>query len=126
MVAARAGCWCGPAVSSPADLVSALCVSSESNFVRVTAHWLTDARDLAVAPPLTSNRVVNALVSAAAAHAQFQRDGSVPEWTGEPERVLDRFWYPGDPNLFAYALVHSPPSFALHGILIEEESLVSV
>ena len=113
-------------MSSPTDLAATLAEVSESEFVRFTAHWLTRADHLGEPAPLTGNRVVDAIVAAAAAHAQFQSDGSVPAWTGESDRVLDRFWHPGHRNLFAYALVHSPPSFALHGILIEEGSLTSV
>lgn len=113
-------------MSSPAELAKTLAEVTEREYVRFTADWLTDASDLDAEPPLTGNRVTDAIVSAAAAHAKFTSTGAVPSWTGTPERVLGRFWYPGHPNLFAYALVHSPASFSLHGVLIEDGSLVSV
>ncbi len=113
-------------MSSPADLADTLTQVTEREYVRFTADWLTDASDLDIEPPLTGNPVIDALVSAAAAHAKFSTSGEVPAWTGSKERVLDHFWHPGHPNMFAYALVHSPASFSLHGLLIEEGSLVSV
>lgn len=113
-------------MSSPTVLVETLSQVTETEYVRFTADWLTDADDLDSEPPLTGNRVIDAIVSAAAAHAEFTTSGEVPSWTGTPERVLDRFWHPGHPNMFAYSLVHSPASFSLHGVLIEEGSLVSV
>lgn len=113
-------------MSSPAALADTLRQLTEAEYVRLTADWLTDATDLDNEPALTGNRIIDAMVSAAAAHAKFAATGEVPAWTGTPQRVLDRFWHPGHPNLFAYALVHSPASFSLHGILVEEGSLVSV
>jgi hypothetical protein len=113
-------------VSSPAELAETLAHVTEEEYVRFTADWLTDASDLDSEPPLTGNRVIDAVVSAAAAHAKFTTSGEVPAWTGAPQRVLNRFWHPGHPKMFAYSLVNSPPSFSLHGILIEEGSLVSV
>lgn len=113
-------------MSSPTELAATLADVTEGEYVRFTADWLTDASDLDVEPPVTGNRVIDAIVSAAAAHAKFTSTGTVPAWTGTPQRVLDRFWHPGHPNLFAYALVHSPASFSLHGVLVEEGSLVSV
>ncbi|MDD4865738.1 MAG: hypothetical protein PHQ28_00975 [Mycobacterium sp.] len=113
-------------MSTPADLAEQLQHVTEREYVRFTAHWLTSASNLDEEPPLTGNRLIDALVSAASAHAAFTSTGQVPSWTGTKARVLDHFWHPAHPNLFAYSLVHSPASFALHGILIEEGSLVSV
>lgn len=113
-------------MSSPAELAETLSQVTDGEYVRFTADWLTGADDLDAEPPLTGNKVIDAIVSAAAAHAKFTATGEVPSWTGTPERVLRRFWHPGHPNMFAYALVHSPASFSLHGVLIEEGSLVSV
>lgn len=113
-------------MTSPAALAEQLQRLNERDYVRFTAHWLTTATDLDQEPALTGDRLIDALVSAAAAHAAFTSTGTVPKWTGTKPRVLDHFWHPGHPNLFAYSLVHSPASFALHGILIEESSLFSV
>ncbi len=113
-------------MSSPAALAAQLQRVTDREYVRFTAHWLTTATDLDEEPPFTGNSIIDAIVSAAAAHAAFTATATTPKWTGTKGRVLNHFWHPGHPNLFAHALVHSPASFALHGILIEDGSLASV
>lgn len=113
-------------MSTPADLADLLDGVDEHEYVRFTAHWLTGSEDLDTEPPLTGDDVVDALVAAAAALAGYRRHGHEPEWTTHTSRALNRFWHPGNPKLFAYALVHAPASFTVRGILIEEKSLTSI
>ena len=47
-------------------------------------------------------------------------------WTQDPARILPSFWHPGSDRFFAYSLAHAPAEFAARGILIEQDSLVSV
>lgn len=76
-------------------------------------------------PPRHTASPVVGLV-AAAAQIAFTTGCPVPDWTEEADRSLPAFWYPGPDALFPNALVHSPLQFTLHGVLIEEDSLVSV
>jgi len=84
------------------------------------------ANDLDQSPDLSGVSEVDALVAAAAAHVALRRGDPVPEWTDEPQRYSATLWYAGPDVLFPNALVHSPLSFLLHGVLVEEKSLESV
>lgn len=113
------------------SLADALEQSSASDYVRLVADWLhrvaTDADpDLTTPPGLTEVTVVDALVAAASAHACFTRGLPVPTWTTESARRTDTLWYPGPDALMPNALVHTPLSFSIRGLLIEAASLESV
>ncbi|MGV8846075.1 hypothetical protein [Tessaracoccus sp.] len=110
----------------PQVLADTLTQVSEVEYVRYVADWLTHADNLDVAPDSTGIPVIDALVAAAAAHVAFTNTGAVPAWTETNDRFLTSFWYPGPNGLFPNALVHSPPSFKIHRVLIEADSLVSV
>lgn len=102
-----------------------------SDFVRVVADWLDRASkdgdlQLEAAPRLTGRTVLDALVAAAAAHALFRQGLEVPQWTTERSRRTESLWYPGPDALLPNALVHSPLSFSIRGLLIEIDSLESV
>ena len=115
-------------VGSPEDLVATpLSVRvSSAEYVRFVADWLTRAENLGSVPALTSTPVINALVAAAAAHAAFTTGQPVPGWANDPARVLSSLWYAGPDALFPNALVNSPLSFLLRGVLVEDDSLASV
>jgi hypothetical protein len=113
------------------NLADALGQSPASDFVRLVADWLhrvsrDPAVDLGTAPRLTGDVIVDALVAAAAAHACFSHGGAVPSWTTEPHRRTETLWYPGPDALLPNALVHTPLSFSVRGVLIEADSLESV
>lgn len=113
-------------MSSPQQLADTLQAVRQEEYVRFTAHWLTEASDLDRAPRLTGDPVVDALTAAAAGHASSRVTGRAPRWTTQPERALPSLWYPGPDALFANALTHTPVAFKLHGVLIERASLESV
>lgn len=112
-------------------LADALDRSPASDYVRLVADWLSRAArdadsDLASPARLTGVSVVDALVAAATAHVCFSRGDSVPQWTTESSRRTETLWYPGPDALMANALVHTPLSFSIRGLLIEGASLESV
>jgi hypothetical protein len=80
-----------------ADLVATLTASPEESYVRVVADWLAHGEVTAAGPALTGRAVVDPLVAAG---------------------YRDRF--------FAYSLAHAPAEFAARGLLVEQDSLVSV
>ncbi|MFB9785246.1 hypothetical protein [Rhodococcus baikonurensis] len=112
---------------APAALANALRSVEENEYVRFTAHWISEAGNVDDEPDLTGNDVVDAVVSAASALVGMRRNGNEPEWTTRPGRGLrSRLWHPGNPRMFAYSLVHAPASFAIRGVVIEKDSLASV
>jgi hypothetical protein len=113
-------------VSAPANLAETLSAISEGEYARFVADWLTRATDLDTAPALTGDRVIDALVAAAAAHLAMTIGRTAPAWASEPTRTLENYWYAGPPGFFANAVVHSPLAFAIRGVLIEADSLESV
>ena len=113
-------------MSSPTDLATTLSVVAPSEYVRFVADWMTHAEDLNQTPALTGTIVVDALVAAAASHVAFTSGAPIPDWTEEPARTSDTLWYPGPNSLFPNALVNSPLSFVVHGVLVDADSLVSV
>lgn len=113
-------------MSAPQVLADTLTAVTPSEYVRFVADWLGQADALEAQPDLTGVREVDALVAAAAAHAAFTSGRPVPAWTTEPARRCDPLWYPGPDALFPNALVHTPLSFVVRGVLVEADSLVSV
>ncbi|WP_336794222.1 hypothetical protein [Gordonia malaquae] len=115
-------------MSPPAALATQLQDLTEREYVRFVAQWIDAATedDIHQAPEPTGDTVIDALVAGAAAFVGIRRHGGEPSWTSEPERIYRGLWHPGPPGFFAWSLVHSPASFRVRGILIEEDSLVSV
>lgn len=109
-----------------ADLAATLAASPEESYVRVVADWLAHAQVVPAAPALTGQPVVDALVAAGTAHLARLNETEAPGWTQEPSRVLPSFWHPGSDRFFAYSLAHAPAEFAARGIIVEQDSLVSV
>ena len=109
-----------------ADLVATLAASPEESYVRVVADWLAHGEVAAAGPALTGQAVVDALVAAGTAHLARLNETEAPAWTQEPTRILPSFWHPGSDRFFAYSLAHAPAEFAARGLLIEQDSLVSV
>lgn len=113
-------------MSAPRVLAETLKEVSEPEYARFVAHWLTRASELDSAPELTGDTVIDALVAAASAHVAMTIGQRIPLWANETARAFDGLWYVGPPGFFANALVHSPLSFTVRGVLIEEDSLVCV
>jgi hypothetical protein len=109
-----------------ADLVATLAAAPEESYVRVVADWLAHGEVAAAGPALTGRPVVDALVAAGTAHLARLNQTEAPAWTQEPARILPSFWHPGSDRFFAYSLAHAPAEFAARGLLIEQDSLVSV
>jgi hypothetical protein len=109
-----------------ADLVATLAAVTEESYVRVVADWLAHGEIAPAGPTLTGQPVVDALVAAGTAHLARLNETEAPAWTQEPARILATFWHPGSDRFFAYSLAHSPAEFAARGILVEQDSLVSV
>ena len=113
-------------MSAPQVLADTLAAVGPREYVRFVADWLQRGSSLHVSPALTGVREVDALVAAAAAHVAFTAGQPVPAWTAEATRSCDPIWYPGPDALLPNALVHSPVSFFIRGVLVEADSLVSV
>lgn len=109
-----------------ADLAATLAASPEESYVRVVADWLAHGEIAPAGPELTGRPVIDALVAASTAHLARLNKAEVPAWTGEPARILPSFWHPGSDRFFAYSLAHAPAEFAARGIIVEQDSLVSV
>jgi hypothetical protein len=109
-----------------ADLVATLAAAPEESYVRVMADWLAHGEVAPAGPALTGRPVIDALAAAGTAHLARLNQDEAPAWTQEPARILPSFWHPGSDRFFAYSLAHSPAEFAARGILIEQDSLVSV
>lgn len=108
------------------DLVATLVASPEESYVRVVADWLAHGEVDPAGPALTGQRVIDALVAAGAAHLARLNRAEPPDWTRDPARVLPSFWHPGSDRFFAYSLAHAPAEFSARGIIVEQDSLVSV
>ena len=113
-------------MAAPQELADTLVGVTSPEYVRFVADWMTHATDLGSAPALTGVEEIDALVAAAAVHVASRRGVALPAWAEEPARFARNFWYPGPDALFPNALVHSPLAFFLHGVLVEQDSLVSV
>ena len=109
-----------------ADPEATLASSSEESYVRVVADWLAHGEVAPAGPALTGRPVVDALVATGTAHLARLNKAEAPAWTQDPARILPSFWHPGSDRFFAYSLAHAPAEFAARGILVEQDSLVSV
>jgi hypothetical protein len=78
-------------------------------------------------PDLTTDERLNALVGAMAEYLAKQRKlGRVPQWVGDPARVLRSPWHTCPPENYAmieYLTFSSPAEFASRNIFTEERPL---
>jgi hypothetical protein len=111
---------------TPEDLAVTLAAAEELEYVRIVADWLLHGSVGSEPPASTGDRVVDALAAAAVAQLARTRGQEVPTWTRAPDRILDFFWHPGSDRFFALALAHAPAEFAVRGLFIDAESLVSI
>jgi len=109
-----------------ADLAATLAASTEANYVRVVADWLVNGDLSDREPALTGTPIVDVLVAASVAHLARSRGIAPPSWTHTPVRMLSSFWHPGGDRFFAYSLAHTPSEFLARGVIVEQDSLVSV
>ncbi len=74
---------------------------------------------LAERPGTTGDACYDAFLGALAEHLAYHDGLPVPEWTYDPERFLDTWWFPVDlPSVRADAIVHSPCAFRIRGVFI--------
>ncbi|MDP3972959.1 MAG: hypothetical protein Q8P61_08635 [Candidatus Nanopelagicales bacterium] len=109
-----------------AELAVALATSDTSDYVRLVADWLAHGDLDDSEPTPTGLPVPDALVAAAVAYRCTRTGDRAPAWTSRPDRCLGTFWHPGDDRLFAYSLAHAPTDFLVRGVVVEQDSLVSV
>lgn len=77
--------------------------------------------------PVPVDARVDAYLAAVAEHVAAARGLPPPLWTRDPDRFLDRFWWPSTvPGLQARALVESPAAFRRRGIFIGRTTLQRV
>lgn len=94
------------------------------------ARWVRDQADLAHRVRTEPARVspeADAYLAALAEHLCARWDVQAPEWVLEPDRFLDRFWFPSNtPALDAHAVAESPAAFRRRNIFIGAQSLMRV
>lgn len=79
---------------------------------------------IAEPPAPTGDRRADSLLAAVAEYSATSGRISCPEWTSEPWRFLDRFWFvSSEPGFRAIALAQTPVSLKRHGILWPARSL---
>lgn len=67
---------------------------------------------------------MNALFGAIGEHLTRRWNlGTVPAWTGQPERFLDRPWFMGHERMKGFLLAESPLAFRRRFIFTEAEPL---
>lgn len=78
-------------------------------------------------PPATGDERRDAWLGALAEHLALRHGLRRPEWCVEPDRFLDRVWFPSVVKGFrAIAIARSPAAFRRRGIFIVPESLERV
>jgi len=111
---------------TPEELAGALQAADELDYVRLVSDWLTRGDVEGPEPISTGDPIVDALVGASVAYRARLIGRPVPAWTRSSGRVSDVFWHPGSDRFFALALARSPAEFAIRGLFIDADSLVSV
>ena len=82
---------------------------------------------VAVEPDPTGDPRWDAMLAAAAEHLCYHHGLSVPSWTVDPTRFLDRWWFVSPyRSVHASAPVNTPAAFANRGVFIHAGSLASV
>lgn len=78
-------------------------------------------------PASTGDARWDALVGALAEHLAFHHDLAYPGWPEEPDRFLDRWWFPvNTPSTRADAVAHAPAAFARRGVFVARQDLARV
>lgn len=76
-------------------------------------------------PPLTGDRRYDAAIAGLVEHLSAQSGNEVPDWTSEPARFAEPWWFvAGLPGYRASALRDSPISFKRHGVFLTDRALV--
>ena len=82
---------------------------------------------VAVEPRSTGDKRWDAMLAAAAEHLCYHHGLSVPSWSVDPSRFLERWWFVSPyRSVHASALVSTPAAFANRGVFIHAGSLASV
>jgi hypothetical protein len=69
----------------------------------------------------------DAMLAATAEHVCYHHGLAVPQWSADPDRFLDSWWFVSPyRSLHASALVSSPAAFANRGVFLHADSLASV
>jgi hypothetical protein len=115
------------------DLAALLAPSSEERRWLLLAEFLTEFgfedksnryRLLEVRPRPTGIKEWDALLGALAEHLAFHDDAMIPGWVDEPDRFLDKFWFPTNTAAArADAVTRAPASFLRRGVMVERRSL---
>jgi hypothetical protein len=85
-------------------------------------RWLVDE-----APALSGDRRIDAALAALVEFLCAEARLSYPEWTEEPERFAEPWWFvSGLPGFEAMAFQDSPISFARHGVFVNERAFQRV
>jgi len=78
-------------------------------------------------PSSTGDDRWDALVAGFAEHLAFHHGLDYPGWAEEPDRFLDRWWFPVNTAVArAAAFAHAPAALARRGVFIERRDLVRV
>jgi hypothetical protein len=78
-------------------------------------------------PEPTTDARADAYLGALAEHLAATTGIDRPAWSIEPERFLDRFWFPSEvPGFRAVAIAESPAAFRRRGIFIARGALERV
>jgi hypothetical protein len=79
---------------------------------------------IAERPQPTGERRFDAYLGALAEHLANAHDLPRPQWSLEPARFLDRFWFVSDVRGFrAISMAQAPAAFKRRGVFIPERSL---
>ncbi len=79
---------------------------------------------IAERPQPTGNPRHDAYLGALAEHLAVAHRLRRPQWSVEPDRFLDRFWFVSDvPGFRAIAIAQAPAAFRRRGVFIPERSL---
>ena len=118
------------------ELATLLGQATEERRWLLLAEFLTEfgfeepeaRQDLLQVPPRsTGSQHWDALLGALAEHLAFHDDAEIPGWVDDPNRFLDRFWFPTNTAAArGDALVHAPASFLRRGVMVERRSLQRV
>lgn len=84
----------------------------------------SDPDSLRDAPMLTGSGRWDALCAAITETICERTNSEPPDWVHDPERVLERWWFPAKyESHHAEALVMSPGPFAIRGIFVNTRAL---
>jgi len=82
------------------------------------------AEAIAQRPESTGDSRHDAYLGALAEHLASVHGLSRPEWSVEPSRFLDRFWFVSEvPGFRAVAIAQTPAAFRRRGVFVPERSL---